>query len=81
MSEPHRDPNVDQQAASAALSLGRAITGRELTPDEAEAMTTILKAAAEALRHGFIKRLATHVQAERDSEDVEEFFEDIIKPT
>ena len=80
MTEPQRDLSIDQQAAAAALSLGKAITGRELTSDEAEAMTAIFRAAAEALRHGFIKRLASQVKAERETENVEEFFEDIIKP-
>jgi hypothetical protein len=80
MAEPGPALRVEQQAAAAAHALGRAVTGRELTADEAEAMSIIFKAAAEALRHGFIRRLAEHVQAERDTENVEEFFEDVIKP-
>lgn len=81
MSEPGREGNVEQQARAAAVSLGSLVVGRELTSEEAEAMTSIFKAAAEALKHGFIKRLAEHVRSERADEAVEEFFEDIIKPT
>ena len=64
----------------AALSLGRTVVGRDLTPDEAEAMTSIFKSTIQALKHGFIRRLAEHVDAERTDESVEEFFEDIIHP-
>jgi hypothetical protein len=56
--------------------------GRELDPDELDALTAILRAATDALKHGhgFIKRLASQVQEERTAENVEEFFEDVIKP-
>jgi ribosomal protein S7 len=47
--------------------------------DEAEAMRTILQAAAQALSHGFIRRLADHVLAERRDEAIEEFFEGKVK--
>jgi hypothetical protein len=80
MPESPRSRNVDQEAANAAQSLGRAATGRELTAEETDAMLSIIKAAAEALRHGFVKRLAERVRSERDTENVEEFFEDVIKP-
>jgi hypothetical protein len=79
MTDPARELSVDRQAEDAALALGRAVLGRELTADEASAMTTIFKAAAQALKHGFIKRLAEQVQEEREAESVEEFFEN-IKP-
>ena len=71
--------NVDAPEA-AAINLGRAVMGRELTVEEADAMKTIFRSAAQALKHGFIRRLAEHVVAERTDESVEEFFEGIIKP-
>jgi hypothetical protein len=43
-------------------------------------MSAIFKAAVQALQHGFIRRLAEHVLAERTDETVEEFFEDRIHP-
>jgi hypothetical protein len=79
MAEPGREPSVDQQVADAARSLGRSVLGRELDADELAAMTTIFKAATQALQHGFITRLAEQVKAERETESVEEFFEN-IKP-
>ncbi len=79
MAEPGREISVDERARSAALDLGRAVVGRDLTADEASAMVSIFKAAVQALRHGFIARLAEHVAAEREAESVEEFFEG-IKP-
>ena len=74
MAEPGRELTVDQQAEAAALNLGRAVLGRDLTADEAEALTIVFKDAVQALQHGFIKRLAEKVQAERETESVEEFF-------
>jgi hypothetical protein len=79
MAEPGREMTVDEQAQAAALGLGRAVTGRDLTADEATAMVSIFRAAVQALRHGFIARLAERVAAEREAESVEEFFEG-IKP-
>ena len=80
MPEPSRELTAEEQAAIAALSLGRSVVGRDLTPEEANAMTTIFKSAVQALRHGFIRRLAEHVVAERTDESVEEFFGGIITP-
>jgi hypothetical protein len=82
MSGPERELTPDEQADIAAMSLGRTVTGRDLTPDEAEAMKAVFRAAVQALRHGhgFIRRLADHVVAERTDEAVEEFFEDQIRP-
>lgn len=80
MSGPEREITPDQQAETVALSLGRTVLGRDLTAAEAEAMTTIFKSAVQALKHGFIRRLAEQVVAERTDESVEEFFEDIIDP-
>lgn len=80
MSGPERELTPEEQAENAALSLGRSVAGRDLTPVEADALVTIFKAAVQALRHGFIRRLAEHVTAERTDESVEEFFGDIITP-
>jgi hypothetical protein len=77
MSEPERASTVEAQADDAALTLGRAVVGRELTDVEATAMREIFRATAQALKHGFIRRLADHVLAERETESVEEFFENI----
>ena len=74
MAEPGRELNMDQQAEAAALNLGRTVLGRDLTAEEAEALTIVFKDAVQALQHGFIKRLAEKVQAERETESVEEFF-------
>lgn len=79
MTEPNREQNVNALAEAAALALGRQVLEREPTVEEASAMATIFKAAAQALRHGFIGRLAEQVRAERETETVEEFFEG-IKP-
>lgn len=81
MAEPASGVSLDEQIAGTARSLGQAVLGREPNADESEALITILRAATEALKHGhgFIKRLATQVQEERTTENVEEFFEDVIK--
>ncbi|GAC1465497.1 MAG: hypothetical protein NVSMB9_05170 [Isosphaeraceae bacterium] len=80
MPEPERETSPEQQAEAVALDLGRKVVGRELTVEEAEGMTTIFRSAFQALKHGFIRRLAEHVVAERTDESVEEFFEDVIRP-
>ena len=80
MSEPERELTLEEQTAQTAQSLGRAVVGRELTAEEADAMTTIFRSAVQALQHGFIRRLAEYVVAERTDESVEEFFEDVINP-
>ncbi len=80
MPAPEPELTPEQQAEQAALSLGRTIVGRELTADETASLTTIMKAAVQALKHGFIRRLAQHVLAEREDESVEEFFENVIDP-
>lgn len=80
MSGPEHELTAEEQAETAALSLGRSVVGRDLTAEEADAMTSIFKSTVQALKHGFIRRLAEHVVAERTDESVEEFFEDIIKP-
>jgi hypothetical protein len=77
MTESERPASVEAQADQSALDLGRAVLGRDLTGDEAAAMQEIFRATAQALRHGFIRRLADHVLAERETESVEEFFENI----
>jgi hypothetical protein len=79
MSDPERALTVEEQADRAALNLGRAVMGRDLTDVEATAMRDIFRATAQALKHGFIRRLADHVLEERETESVEEFFEN-IKP-
>jgi hypothetical protein len=79
MSDPERALTVEEQADRAALNLGRAVMGRDLTDVEATAMREIFRATAQALKHGFIRRLADHVLEERETESVEEFFEN-IKP-
>ncbi|MDR3637034.1 MAG: hypothetical protein P4L84_24740 [Isosphaeraceae bacterium] len=81
MAEPANVAAVEEQISSAARTLGSAVLGREVNADEFEALTTILRAATEALKHGhgFVKRLASQVQEERTTENVEEFFEDVIK--
>ncbi len=80
MSEPARDSLPDNLAELAATNLGRSVLGRDLTTEEAESLTTILRSTVQALKHGFIRRLAEHVLAEREDESVEEFFEDVIHP-
>ncbi len=74
------EQSPEAQAEIAAVRLGRAVVGRDLTGDEADAMKTVFRSAVQALRHGFIRRLADHVVAERTDESVEEFFEDVIRP-
>ena len=54
--------------------LGRAVLGRAPTDVEATALQDIFQATAQALKHGFIRRLADHVVQERETESVEEFF-------
>lgn len=80
MSEPENVVAPEGAAEAAAISLGRAVLGRELTGEEADAMKTIFRSTEQALKHGFIRRLAEHVVSERTDESVEEFFEGIIKP-
>ena len=77
MAEPGRELTVNEQIEAAALALGRAVLGRDLTADEAEALTIVFKDAIQALQHGFIRRLAEKVQEERETESVEEFFADL----
>jgi hypothetical protein len=77
MTEPARTPTVEERADAAAVSLGRSVLDRDLTDVEAKAMQEIFRATAQALKHGFIRRLADHVLAERETERVEEFFENI----
>ena len=79
MNEPERAVSVEAHAERLASALGRQTLGRDLSADEAAAMATILKAAVQALKHGFIQRLAEQVTAERETETVEEFFEN-LKP-
>jgi len=81
MPEPGGELSIDAQIQTVAQQLGRAVLGRELNPDEADAMIAVIKAATDALRegHGFLHRLAEQVRAERETENVEEFFEGIIK--
>jgi len=77
MTEPERAQSVETQADQAAQALGRAVLGRDLTDVEANALQEILRATVQALKHGFIRRLADHVLEERETESVEEFFENI----
>ena len=80
MSGPERELTHEELAETAALNLGRTVLGRDLTSDEAEALATIFKSSVQALKHGFIRRLAEQVVSERTDESVEEFFEDVIHP-
>ena len=80
MSGPEQELTAEQQAEIAAVSLGRTVLGRDLSVEESESLTSILKAAVQALKHGFIRRLAEHVRSEREDESIEEFFEDVIEP-
>ncbi len=79
MAGSEQELTAEQQAEIAALSLGRTVLGRELSVEEAESLTSILKSAVQALKHGFIRRLAEQVRAEREDESVEEFFEGVIE--
>lgn len=78
MADP-QDELADTDVDRAARAMGRQVLGRDLNADEASALVAIFRASAQALRHGFIRRLAEHVQAEREAESVEELFGD-IKP-
>ena len=80
MADSNPRQSTEGLAKLAATNLGRAVLGRDLTADEVESMTTILQSTVQALKHGFIRRLAEHVVAEREDESVEEFFEDVIDP-
>jgi hypothetical protein len=77
--QPQPQQTTDQVVEACATAIGRKVLGRDLTPEEAEAMKTIFSAAARALSEGFIQRLANHVLAERREETIEEFFEDKLK--
>lgn len=74
MTEPERVPGVEEHAERAARELGREVLGRDLNAEEDRAMGEIFRASVQALKHGFIRRLADHVRAERETESVEEFF-------
>lgn len=80
MSGPERELTPEEQADGVAMSLGKSVVGRDLTAEEAAALTAIFRSAVQALKHGFIRRLAEHVETERTAESVEEFFEDVINP-
>ena len=80
MSGTEQGQGGDELAIITARNLGKAVLGRDPTPEEADALATILKSTVQALKHGFIRRLANHVVAEREDESVEEFFEDMIQP-
>jgi hypothetical protein len=77
MTEPNSTTPIDEQRDAAALTFGRTVLGRDPTDVEATALREIFKATAQALQHGFIRRLADHVLQERETESVEEFFENI----
>ena len=77
MTESGRELTAEELADQAAITLGRAVMGRDLTDVEATALREIFRATAQALKHGFIRRLADHVLEERETESVEEFFENI----
>jgi hypothetical protein len=74
MSDRARELTVEEHADRAAGELGREILGRDLTVEEGRAMSEIFRASVQALKQGFIRRLADHVRAERETENVEEFF-------
>ena len=71
-------PETDLELQS--LNLARSALGRDLTADEGEAFVAIVKAAIQAINHGFVRRLAERVAEERADESVEEFFGDVIHP-
>ena len=81
MPEPQHEPILDDHVGQTARTLGKTVLGRDLTIEEADALITIFKSSVQALKHGFIRRLAEHVVAERVDESIEEFFEDAIDPT
>lgn len=74
MSDRERALSVEEHADKAARELGREILGRDLTAEEGQAMSEIFRASVQALKQGFIRRLADHVRTERETETVEEFF-------
>lgn len=76
---PGHELSVDEQAEMMARLLGKTVLGRDLDAEEFAAMGVIFKAAVEALKHGFITRLADHVQNERGTEEAEEFFGDNLR--
>jgi hypothetical protein len=78
-SERRGELNINEVIEGDALALGCKVLGRDLTPEEADALRTIFQATAQALAHGFIQRLADHVLAERRDETLEEFFEGKVK--
>jgi hypothetical protein len=77
--QPLPQQTTHQVMEACSTTIGRNVLGRDLTPEEAEALKTIFSAAAQALSEGFIQRLADHVLAERRDESIEEFFEDKLK--
>jgi hypothetical protein len=77
MTEAERALAVEELADRAAVTLGREVMGRDLTDVETIALREIFRATAQALKHGFIRRLADHVLEERETESVEEFFGNI----
>jgi hypothetical protein len=77
MTEPAPEQAINAAADDAALALGRAVLGHNPSESDTAALQDILRATAQALKHGFIRRLADHVLAERETESVEEFFENI----
>ncbi len=79
MPDPQPQETTEQVVEACATTIGRNVLGRNLNPEEAAAMKTIFRAAAQALSEGFIERLATHVLSERRDETIEEFFEDKVK--
>ncbi len=75
--QPQPEQSTDQVVEACAISVGRQVLGRELSPAEMQALRAIFSAAAQALAEGFIERLATQVLAERRDEKIEEFFENV----
>ncbi|WP_422925797.1 hypothetical protein [Singulisphaera sp. PoT] len=74
MAENEPVPAQELTLESLAEGFGRSVAGRALTAEETAALASIFNATAQALRHGFITRLAEQVKAERETESVEEFF-------
>ena len=81
MADAEREPVSVDTVESVALGFGRSVLDRDPTPEEAASLAVILNATAQALRHGFIRRMADEVAAERTDEAIEEFFEEQIDPT
>ena len=50
--QPQPQQTTDQVVVACATAIGRNVLGRDLTPEEAEAMKTIFSAAAQALSEG-----------------------------